>query len=142
MKLKQAVEPFVVRGTGPPTSRTFCIGDEDHTIGNGLRHILIQNEQVGFAGYSVPHPSEPVVQIRVQTVAPPGRPAGEAAAAPTALDTLKQACQTLSEQCDIVLEKLEQLLPEVKEDREKIERFLAEDAQRGEEEDEDEMEEG
>lgn len=132
VKLKQAVEPFIVRGSGPPSSRTFCIGDEDHTMGNGLRHILIQNEQVGFAGYSVPHPSEPIVQIRIQTVPPKGKPVEEA---PTALDTLKQACQTLSEQCDIVMEKLEQLMPEVTQDREKLERFLADDAQRGSDDD-------
>lgn len=134
VKLKQAVEPFVVRGSGPPNSRTVSIGDEDHTIGNSLRHILIQNEQVGFAGYSVPHPSEPVVQIRVQTVAPKGRPIEEA---PTALDALKRACQTLSDQCDIVLEQLEEIMPEVKEDRLKIERLLIQDAERDRAEDDD-----
>lgn len=129
VKLKQATEPFVVRGTGPPNSRTFCIGDEDHTIGNALRHVLIQNDQVGFAGYSVPHPSEPVVHIRVQTVPPRGRPIEEA---PTALETLKVACQTLSEQCDIVMEQLEDILPEVKEDRIRLEQSLADEAQRAE----------
>jgi DNA-directed RNA polymerase subunit L len=70
----------------------------------------------------VPHPSEPVVQIRIQTV---NKEEG-----PTAIDTLKQACQTLSDHCDVVLEKLEEILPEVKEDRQKIERLLIEDAER------------
>ena len=133
VKLKQATEAFVVRGTGPPNSRTFCIGDEDHTIGNSLRHILIQNEQVGFAGYSVPHPSEPVVQIRVQTVPPKGRPIEEA---PTALETLKGACQTLMDQCDIVMQQLEEKLPEVQKDRQKIEQLLVDDAERAQEEEE------
>ena len=133
VKLKQATEAFVVRGTGPPNSRTFCIGDEDHTIGNSLRHILIQNEQVGFAGYSVPHPSEPVVQIRVQTVPPKGRPIEEA---PTALETLKVACQTLMDQCDIVMQQLEEKLPEVQKDRQKIEQLLVDDAERAQEEEE------
>ena len=140
VKLKPAAEPFVVRGTGPPSSRTFCIGDEDHTMGNALRHILMQNSQVGFAGYSVPHPSEPVVQIRVQTVAPPGAPSSEA---PTALDTLQKACQTLSAKCDIVMHKSEGILPEVQEDRQHLERFVAERStyENYDDDDDDEMEE-
>lgn len=145
VKLKQAVEAFVVRGTGPPNSRTFCIGDEDHTLGNAVRHVLIQNEQVGFAGYSVPHPSEPVVQIRVQTIAPSKRKQDSGAAAaepPTAIETLKLACQTLNDQCDIVLEKLEDLFPEVGEDRIRMEKILLEEgyAEEGDDEEEDIME--
>ena len=135
VKLKKAAEAFVVRGSGPPTSRTFCIGDEDHTLGNSLRHVLIRNSSVGFAGYSVPHPSEPVVQIRVQAVPPK---AGEPA--PTAAETLRVACQTLSDQCDIVLERLEELLPEAKEDRIRMEKILLEEGydEGNEEEEEDE----
>ena len=30
---------FNVKGTGPPTNRTFAIGHEDHTLGNALRHV-------------------------------------------------------------------------------------------------------
>ena len=140
VKLKQAVEAFVVRGTGPPNARTFCLGDEDHTLGNALRHVLMQNETVGFAGYSVPHPSEPIVQIRIQTVPPrAGQPVSEA---PTALETLKVACQTLSDQCDIVMEQLEEILPEVQEDRLEMERFLLEgDGGEAEEEQEGDQEE-
>ena len=63
VKRKQAVEAFVVKGTGPPSSRTFAVADEDHTLGNALRHVLIQNEAVSFAGYSVPHPSEPLYRF-------------------------------------------------------------------------------
>lgn len=138
VKLKQAVEAFVVRGTGPPNSRTFCIGDEDHTLGNALRHVLIQNEQVGFAGYSVPHPSEPVVQLRVQTITPKNKRSDTddqpVAEPPTAIQTLNVACQTLHDQCDIVLEKLEDLFPEVKEDRIRMEEILLDE---GEDEEED-----
>jgi DNA-directed RNA polymerase I and III subunit RPAC2 len=124
VKLKQAVEAFAVRGTGPASSRTFCIGDEDHTLGNAVRHVLIRNNSIGFAGYSVPHPSEPVVQIRVQTVAPAGSRGQQP---PTATGALKTACQTLYDQCDIVLERLEELIPEVKEDRLNMERILLEE---------------
>jgi DNA-directed RNA polymerases I and III subunit RPAC2 len=134
VKLQKAAESFVVRGTGPATSRTFCIGDEDHTLGNALRHVLISNVSVGFAGYSVPHPAEPVVQIRVQTV-PPSK--GEPA--PTAIEALKTSCQTLMDQCDIVLEKLEDLMPEVREDRLRMESKLLEGFA---DDDDEEMEEG
>ena len=133
VKLKSAADAFVVvRGSGPPTSRTFCIGNEDHTLGNALRHVLIRNSSsVGFAGYSVPHPSEPVVQIRVQTVPPiqatGGGSSEQPAVAPTAAETLKVACQTLSDQCDIVLERLEELLPEAQEDRIRMEKILLEE---------------
>ena len=32
---------FVVKGTGPASNRTFAIGNEDHTLGNALRHVRI-----------------------------------------------------------------------------------------------------
>ena len=115
VKLKKAEQAFQVRGTGPATSRTFAIGDEDHTLGNALRHVLVQNAKVGFSGYSVPHPSEPVVHIRVQANAPS-----------TAVQVLQEACETLYAQCDIVLEKLEEKLPEVKEDKEQLDKKLEE----------------
>lgn len=116
VKLKQAVTAFAVKGTGPATARTFCIGDEDHTIGNAVRHVLMQNRNVEFAGYSVPHPADPVVQIRVQT----------ATTTTTAAAALKQACQTLYEQCDHVLATLEELIPDVKVDRIRTENYLLE----------------
>ena len=119
VKKKPATIAFQVRGSGPDNSRTFAIGDEDHTIGNATRHILMQDKRVGFAGYSVPHPSEPVVHIRVQTNPDSGC---------SAVEAFKDACQTLHSQCDEVLERLEELLPEVKEDRLRSEKFVMEDA--------------
>lgn len=119
VKIKPATIAFQVRGTGPETSRTFAIGDEDHTIGNATRHILMQDQRVGFAGYSVPHPSEPVVHIRVQTNKDCGC---------SAVEAFKDACQTLHSQCDEVLGRLEELLPEVKEDRLRNEKLVTEDA--------------
>jgi DNA-directed RNA polymerase I and III subunit RPAC2 len=56
VKLKASVIEFDVRGTGDPGNRTFAIGNEDHTLGNALRHVLMQSTAVEFAGYSVPHP--------------------------------------------------------------------------------------
>ncbi|KAL3776184.1 hypothetical protein HJC23_008221 [Cyclotella cryptica] len=145
--------PFELRGTGPPTSRTFVLGDEDHTLGNALRHVLIQDPRVNFAGYCVPHPSEPVVHLRVQTnaTATSGGVSGrknhgrsgrneeddddsdeeeivgglteEGSTSFTAIDALKDACRTLSQQCEYVLEQLEVAMPEVRVDRERLKRL-------------------
>lgn len=104
-------------------AQTFCIGDEDHTLGNSLRHVLIRDRSVEFAGYSVPHPAEPVVNLRIQTTK-----------TITAKAALKQACQTLSAQCSIVGEKLEILIPQVQEDRLHIEKVLEEELRDDEDE--------
>ena len=40
---------------------------EDHTIGNPLRHVLMQNPSVSTAGYSIPHPLEPKLLLHVQS---------------------------------------------------------------------------
>lgn len=125
MKIQKATDPLVIQGSGPPHSRTFCIGDEDHTLGNALRHVLIRNRQVGFAGYSVPHPAEPVVQLRVQTIAPPNQSGGigdsipRGRDPPPATEVVTVACETLFQQCDIVLKKLEALLPEAHTDHQR-----------------------
>ncbi|KAL3907142.1 MAG: hypothetical protein SGARI_003684 [Bacillariaceae sp.] len=105
--------PLKIRGTGDPTNRTFCVGNQDHTIGNALRHVLLQNGKVDFAGYSVPHPAEPVVNIRVQTHAPT-----------TAVQALHESCETLHNQCSVVLERMMEKLPEIKQDREEVEKKL------------------
>ncbi len=137
VKIKRAPTAFELRGTGPPTSRTFVLGDEDHTLGNALRHVLINDARVDFAGYCVPHPSEPVVHLRVQSSTVTATKAseddgmiekGEGGGQPlTAIESLKGACATLSGQCDLVLRELERAAPEVKEDRERMERLAEED---------------
>ena len=50
---------------------TFTLHHEDHTMGNTLRYVLNKNPAVSFVGYSVPHPAEPKLQLRLQTVGPP-----------------------------------------------------------------------
>jgi DNA-directed RNA polymerases I and III subunit RPAC2 len=123
------------------SSRTFCLGDEDHTLGNALRHVLIQNHHVTMAAYSVPHPAESVVHIRVQTddySKNNNNNSNSNNNNVTAVDALRKACQTLSSQCDILLQLVEETMPEVREDRLRMEQILLED---GEEEDDDEEEE-
>mmetsp|Transcript_13906 Transcript_13906/g.28693 ORF Transcript_13906/g.28693 Transcript_13906/m.28693 type:complete len:141 (-) Transcript_13906:22-444(-) len=128
VKLKRVdgAKLFTVKGTGPPTNRTFAIGNEDHTLGNALRHILIQNSKVEFAGYSVPHPSEPIVHIRVQTRDPT-----------TAVQALQESCETLHEQCEYVLQQLESQLPEVRKDSEALQKKMEEMLEDDDEADED-----
>jgi len=52
------------------SAATFTLHNEDHTIGNSLRYVLNKDPQVSFVGYSVPHPSEPKMNLRIQTVGP------------------------------------------------------------------------
>ncbi|KYQ90467.1 putative RNA polymerase III subunit [Tieghemostelium lacteum] len=50
-----------------PDCATFVFTDEDHTIGNSLHYILMKNPQVDFSGYSIPHPSDNRMNLRIQT---------------------------------------------------------------------------
>jgi len=159
VKIKKSNTELEVRGTGDPCARTFAIGDEDHTLGNALRHVLLHHSQIGFAGYSVPHPSEPVVHIRVQTLPPPPPPktttkgtsknnnnhqggSGGSSNRLTAIDALKESAMTLQDACDFLLDQVEELLPEVKEDRKMMDDFAASNYFMNEEEEEEGMEGG
>ncbi|CAO3575040.1 unnamed protein product [Mortierella alpina] len=58
----------IVPGTmTEPQCATFCLQDEDHTLGNALRWTLMKNPEVDFASYSIPHPSETRTNVRIQT---------------------------------------------------------------------------
>eukprot|EP01139_Manchomonas_bermudensis_P024464 Amastigsp_a842696_1114.p1 type:complete len:152 gc:universal Amastigsp_a842696_1114:41-496(+) len=48
------------------TSGVVVFLNEDHTLGNLLRFLLIRQDGVEAAMYSVPHPSEPYLHVRVQ----------------------------------------------------------------------------
>ncbi|ELT89297.1 hypothetical protein CAPTEDRAFT_127647, partial [Capitella teleta] len=52
------------------TCATFVLHGEDHTLGNSLRHMIMKNPDVEFCGYSVPHPSETKINLRIQTKGP------------------------------------------------------------------------
>ncbi|GAB5031297.1 dna-directed rna polymerase i and iii subunit rpc19 [Nannochloropsis oceanica] len=71
-------------------SRTFVFGDEDHTLGNSLRHVLMGRKETTFCGYSVPHPSEPKMNVRLQT-----------STSKTAVEVLKDGLHELVEICDL-----------------------------------------
>lgn len=49
------------------TAASFQFDGEDHTLGNALRYIIMKNPDVEFCGYSIPHPSEAKMNLRIQT---------------------------------------------------------------------------
>ncbi|XP_054890526.1 DNA-directed RNA polymerases I and III subunit RPAC2 isoform X1 [Poeciliopsis prolifica] len=46
---------------------TFVMHDEDHTLGNSLRYMIMKNPEVEFCGYTITHPSESKINFRIQT---------------------------------------------------------------------------
>ena len=78
------------------TSASFQIIDEDHTLGNALRYIIMQNPEVEFCGYSIPHPSENKLNIRIQTY-------GNI----SAVEALHQGLDNLSELCGAIEDKFD-----------------------------------
>ncbi|KJK77656.1 hypothetical protein H634G_07395 [Metarhizium anisopliae BRIP 53293] len=66
------------------TAASFEFTDEGHTLGNALR------PDVEFCAYAIPHPSEPKMNIRIQTYSG------------TAVDALKKGLVDLQDVCDVV----------------------------------------
>ena len=46
---------------------TYSFKNEDHTLGNILRYMNMKDSNTLFCGYSIPHPSEDLMNIRLQT---------------------------------------------------------------------------
>ena len=76
------------------TSASFQIVEEDHTLGNALRYIIMKNPEVEFCGYSIPHPSENLLNVRIQTYG-----------AITAVEALQKGLKDLMDLCDVVESK-------------------------------------
>lgn len=77
------------------TCQTFVFNKEDHTLGNSLRYIIMKNPDTQFCGYSIPHPSEEKVNLRIQTY---GKPA---------TDVLRKGLKDLNSVCEHVLRTFE-----------------------------------
>ncbi|GAA5910803.1 DNA-directed RNA polymerase core subunit RPC19 [Sporobolomyces salmoneus] len=73
---------------------TYCILEEDHTIGNLLRWMLMKNPAVEFCGYSAPHPSEAKIHIRIQMY--DGK---------SSLDALNEALDNIEQMTETILEQ-------------------------------------
>jgi len=87
MRVPPASEIMEVQGSDE-LSKTFIFGNEDHTLGNSLRHVLMQSPKVDFCGYSVPHPYEPKMNMRLQTRREP------------AVNVMREGLNELSGACD------------------------------------------
>ncbi|KAI9506091.1 DNA-directed RNA polymerase I and III subunit Rpc19 [Coemansia spiralis] len=83
------------------TSVTFSIKEEDHTLGNSLRWSIMQNPQVDFCGYSIPHPSEAKTNLRIQTTD-----------RSNAIDAMNKGLDDLRSVCQIMKARLHQRLKE------------------------------
>ncbi|KAM8999540.1 DNA-directed RNA polymerases I and III subunit RPAC2-like isoform 1-T3 [Sarcophilus harrisii] len=75
---------------------TFVLYDEDHTLGNSLRYMIMKNPEVEFCGYSITHPSESKINFRIQTKG--GLPA---------VEPFRQGLNELMDVCQHVLNKFE-----------------------------------
>ncbi|KAG0673246.1 DNA-directed RNA polymerases I and III subunit RPAC2 [Kluyveromyces marxianus] len=83
-------------------SASFRITDEDHTLGNALRYMIMKNPEVEFCGYSIPHPSENFLHIRIQTY-------GKM----TAVEALHKGLADLMDLCDAVEDRFTQRVREM-----------------------------
>ena len=86
---------------GPDASvSTFIFHKESHTMGNSVRHMLMKNKKVSFCGYTVPHPLEAKMNLRLQTV-------GEKY---TAKETLEEGLVNLQQVTETVMSKFDNAL--------------------------------
>lgn len=74
---------------------TFELLEEDHTLGNALRHMILKDPNVKFCGYAVPHPNERKINFQIQVYK------GEA------LDALEQGFKNLIDLNQVVKEKIQ-----------------------------------
>lgn len=73
---------------------TFELDDEDHTLGNAIRHMLLKNPEVKFCGYALPHPNERKINIQLQVYS------GEA------IDVLEKGFKDLIDLNRVIKEKI------------------------------------
>ena len=77
--------------TRVPNAGLFTFEREDHTVGNLLRTQLLLSPNIIFAGYRVPHPLEPKIELKVQTT----EDTNPIAAVESALTELKNEFSTI-----------------------------------------------
>uniref|UniRef100_A0A8C4QQA3 DNA-directed RNA polymerases I and III subunit RPAC2 n=1 Tax=Eptatretus burgeri TaxID=7764 RepID=A0A8C4QQA3_EPTBU len=77
------------------TCVTFVLHEQDHTLGNALRYMIMKNPEVVFCGYSITHPSEDKINLRIQTKGVP------------AIDSFRRGLCELTTVCEHVLATFE-----------------------------------
>ncbi|KAJ5475900.1 hypothetical protein N7475_001629 [Penicillium sp. IBT 31633x] len=85
---------IVVLPGATETAASFQFEGEGHTMGNALRYAIMKNPAVEFCGYTIPHPSDPKMNVRIQTND-----------TTTALEALEKGFNDLMDLCDVVTEK-------------------------------------
>uniref|UniRef100_A0A3P8XH32 DNA-directed RNA polymerases I and III subunit RPAC2 n=3 Tax=Esox lucius TaxID=8010 RepID=A0A3P8XH32_ESOLU len=80
---------------------TFVLHEEDHTLGNSLRYMVMKNLDVDFCGYSITHPSESKINFRIQT-----------RGAVPAVEPLRRGLTELTDLCQHVLNTFEKRVSE------------------------------
>ncbi|CAL8262909.1 unnamed protein product [Lota lota] len=86
---KKPVLEMVQADGGDEGCVTYVLHNEDHTLGNSLRYLVMKDVDVEFCGYSITHPSESKINFRIQTRG--GIPATEPLRA--GLTQLNDVCQ-------------------------------------------------
>lgn len=51
---------------GKASSGSLLFTNETHTLGNAARQTILENPKVNFCGYTVPHPAEMKMALRIQ----------------------------------------------------------------------------
>ncbi|KAI4748835.1 DNA-directed RNA polymerase I and III 14 KDA polypeptide [Aureobasidium sp. EXF-12298] len=93
------------------TAASFEFTKEDHTLGNALRYIIMKNPDVEFCGYSIPHPSEAKMNLRIQTWGMDGPDYDEMQITDyftdevNVYDVLEKGLNDLMDLCDVVVDK-------------------------------------
>ncbi|TEA24132.1 hypothetical protein DBR06_SOUSAS2610083 [Sousa chinensis] len=85
---------------------TFVLHEEDHTLGNSLRYMIMKNPEVEFCGYTTTHPSESKINLRIQT-----------RGALPAVEPFQRGLTELMNVCQHVLDKFEASIKEYKDQK-------------------------
>lgn len=92
------------------TACSFQIEKEDHTLGNALRFFIMKNPDVEFCGYTIPHPSETKMHLRIQTWEDSNT---------SAFDVLRKGCDDLIDFCEATSVTFSNALEEYETEHEK-----------------------
>nr|CAJ43896.1 RNA polymerase I subunit RPC19 [Trypanosoma brucei brucei] len=89
---EQKVELNLQRHADSESAATVTFSHEDHTLGNPLRHVIMEDPSVTSAGYAIPHPLEAKMQLHVQS-------------SEYAVETVAKGLERLAAICDETLKK-------------------------------------
>ncbi|KAK1149892.1 RNA polymerase subunit AC19 [Aspergillus melleus] len=92
--LEMEEKRIVVLPGATETAASFQFEGEGHTLGNALRYAIMKNPKVEFCGYTIPHPSETKMNLRIQTYD-----------TTTAVEALENGLESLMDLCDVVTDK-------------------------------------